>query len=122
MANGPLIRFAAARSGDKGDDVNIGAIVRDPAHYPWLCATLARERVAARFAHLLVGGMERLVTSGLRALSFVLHHALADVGAASLRSDPLGMACPQILPDLPMPAPEAWTQPGLEHEVEGVLP
>ncbi len=118
----PLVRLAVARSGDKGDDVNIGVIARDPAHYPWLRATLTQERVAAQFAHLLAGDVERFEAPGLHALNFVLHHALAGGGAASLRSDPLGKAFAQILLDLPLPVPASWVQPECEYAIEGARP
>ncbi len=104
-ATAPLVQFAVGRSGDKGDDVNIGIIARDADSYPWLRKVLTAERVAATFAHLLTGQVERYEAPGLSALNFVLRGALGGGGAASLRSDPLGKAFAQILLDTPVPVP-----------------
>ena len=55
----PLIEIAHARSGDKGDTVNIGLIACDPKHYPLLVREVTPERVKAHFGELCKGSVER---------------------------------------------------------------
>jgi hypothetical protein len=109
----PLVALAWARSGDKGDDENIGVIARRPEFLPLLRAQLTPERVKDWFAHLVQGDVERFDVPGLHALNFVLHQALAGGGVASLRSDPLGKSFAQMLLDLPVRVPRRWADDGL---------
>ena len=109
----PLVALAWARSGDKGDDENIGVIARRPEFLPLLRAQLTPERVKDWFAHLVQGEVERFEVPGLQALNFVLHQALAGGGVASLRSDPLGKSFAQMLLDLPVRVPRRWADDGL---------
>lgn len=104
----PLVTLAWARSGDKGDDENIGVIARRPEYLPLLRTQLTAERVRDYFAHLVQGGVERFDVPGLHALNFVMHKALDGGGVCSLRSDPLGKSFAQMLLDLPILAPAAW--------------
>lgn len=109
----PLVALAWARSGDKGDDENVGVIARRPEFLPLLRAQLTPERVKDWFAHLVQGDVERFDVPGLHALNFVLHQALAGGGVASLRSDPLGKSFAQMLLDLPVRVPRRWADDGL---------
>lgn len=104
----PLVRLAWARSGDKGDDENIGVIARDPRFLCLLHDQLPAERVRQWFAHLVEGEVERFDVPGLHAVNFVLHRALGGGGVSSLRSDPLGKSYAQMLLDIPMRVPAAW--------------
>lgn len=106
--NVPLIALAWARSGDKGDDENIGVIVREARFLPLLREQLTPEAVRVWFAHLVHGEVERYDVPGLNALNFVMHEALGGGGSASLRSDPLGKSFAQMLLDFPLSVPEAW--------------
>lgn len=103
----PLIRLAIARSGDKGDDANIGVAARRPEYLPYIRAALSEAAVAAWFAHVLAapGKVQRWDLPGSSSLNFLLHHALGGGGAASLRSDPQGKAFAQMLLDFPVPVP-----------------
>lgn len=103
----PLIRLAYARSGDKGDDANIGVIARQPDYLPLLRAALSEHRVARYFAHLGVTQVARYEWPGIHALNFVLSHALGGGGVASLRMDPQGKALAQMLLDIPIPVPKS---------------
>lgn len=107
-ANVPLIALAWARSGDKGDDENIGVIARDPRFLPLLRAQLTPETVRQWFSHLVHGEVERYEAPGLNALNFVLRQALGGGGSASLRSDPLGKSFAQMLLDFPLVVPSDW--------------
>ena len=109
----PLIALAWARSGDKGDDENIGVIARRPEFLPLLRAQLGASQVRAYFAHLVAGEVERFDVPGLDAMNFVLHQALDGGGVASLRSDPLGKSFAQMLLDHPIRIPRHWIDDGL---------
>ena len=104
----PLLRIAHGRSGDKGDDSNIGVIARNPQIWPWLRENLTAEKVAAYMAHVAKGKVERYELPGITALNFVLHQALGGGGMASLQSDPLGKCYAQILLEMPVEVPVAW--------------
>ena len=104
----PLVALAWARSGDKGDDENIGVIARRPEFLPLLRDQLTTARVRTYFAHLVAGEVERFEVPGLHALNFVLHQALGGGGVASLRSDPLGKSFAQMLLDHPVRIPRRW--------------
>ena len=85
-----LEQIAHARSGDKGDSVNIGLIARDPKYYSALVEQVTAERVRRHFAELCQGPVERYELPRLAALNFVLHRALDGGGTVSLRVDAQG--------------------------------
>jgi hypothetical protein len=106
QATVPLIRLAFARSGDKGNNANIGVMARKASYAPFIRAALSEAAVAAWFSHLFVGGkgkVERFDLPGTHALNFLLHDALGGGGVASLRNDPQGKALAQQLLDFPVP-------------------
>jgi len=106
----PLVALAWARSGDKGDDENIGVIAREPRFLPLLREQLTPQAVREWFAHLVRGEVVRYEVPGIHALNFVMGQALGGGGAASLRSDPLGKSFAQMLLDFPLSVPAAWVQ------------
>ena len=85
-----LLDIAHARSGDKGDTANVGVIALRPEWYPILERHLTRERVAAHFASVIQGGVERFELPNLFALNFLLHGALGGGGTVSLKTDAQG--------------------------------
>jgi hypothetical protein len=93
----PLVAAALARSGDKGDDANVGVIARHPDLYPFLCEQVTEEKVAELFAFALRGEVKRYLLPGISALNFHLEHALGGGGIASLRNDPQGKGFSQIM-------------------------
>jgi hypothetical protein len=104
----PLIALAWGRSGDKGDNANVGIIARKPEYLPLLRAQLNEAAVAGWFAHLLEGGVTRYELPGVNAFNFVLEQSLGGGGVASLRMDPQGKAFAQMLLDFPIEVPAAW--------------
>jgi hypothetical protein len=86
----PLSRLAHARSGDKGDIVNIGVIAWRPQQYPILLREVTSERVLRFFEDRVLGPVERYELPNLGALNFVLHRALGGGGTVSLRTDAQG--------------------------------
>lgn len=108
----PLERLAWARSGDKGNNANVGVIARDPAYLPWLCAALTEARVAGVFAHFGCRRVERFLLPGLPALNFLLHDVLGGGGVASLRCDPQGKGYAQLLLAEPIRIPSHLLETG----------
>jgi len=107
----PLRQFAYARSGDKGDTVNIAILSRVPEHLDWLRDQVTVARMADHFADLVVGPIERFDVPGLHALNFLMHRALGGGGMASRRIDPLGKAFGQQALDLEIDMPAEWCSP-----------
>ena len=108
----PLIALAYGRSGDKGNDANIGIIARRAEFMPVLARELTAERVKGFFAHYVRGDVQRWELQGLHAFNFLLGSALGGGGVASLRYDPQGKTYAQMLIDLPVRVPEAWLMAG----------
>lgn len=89
----PKVRLndiAHARSGDKGDTVNVGIIARSPEHYDLLKRTLTVERVKQHFGDMVKGRVERFEMPNIHALNFLLHEALDGGGTMSLMTDAQG--------------------------------
>lgn len=108
----PLRRLAWGRSGDKGDDANIGLVARDPAVWPVLADQATEALVARVFAHLAPRGVQRWALPGLPGLNILMQGVLGGGGTASLRYDPQGKTLAQILLDAPVAVPAEWLAPG----------
>lgn len=108
----PLIALAYGRSGDKGDNANIGVLARRPEFIDAIRAGVTPETVRAWMAHFVDGEVERFEWPGLGGFNFLLHRALGGGGAASLRHDPQGKAFAQILLDMDVPVPAIWLSSG----------
>lgn len=96
---------AFARSGDKGDDANVGVWTHDDATWAHLREVLTAERVAAHVAALHPSRVTRYELPNLRAFNFVLHDTLDGGGAVSLRTDAQGKTLSLGLLELRLPAP-----------------
>jgi hypothetical protein len=90
MKNVLLYDLAHARSGDKGDTVNVGVIARKPEFWDIIRDTLTVERVRSHFGDLVKGDVERFELPNLHALNFLLHGALGGGGTVSLMTDAQG--------------------------------
>jgi hypothetical protein len=104
----PLVRLAYGRSGDKGDNANIGVIARRPEYLPVLRAILTEARVARHFAHVLKGGVTRFDLPGIGGMNFLLTRTLGGGGMASLHTDNLAKAFAQVLLSMEIEVPKAW--------------
>jgi hypothetical protein len=105
----PLIALAHGRSGDKGDQSNIGILAREPRFVPIIGAALTASAVAQHLAHLLDpvrSRVRRYELQGCNGWNFVLDHALGGGGIASLRADPQGKGYAQQLLGFELPVPE----------------
>lgn len=106
----PLVALAYGRSGDKGDNANIGIFARRPEYEPILDAEVTEEAVAKYFAHRIQGKVTRWRLPGIRGFNFMLRQALGGGGMASLKADPLAKAFAQMLLDMPVRVPASLAQ------------
>jgi hypothetical protein len=81
---------AWAHSGDKGDSINLGVVVRDPRDYALLLQEVTPERVKAHFSDLCMGEVRRYELPNLNAINLVLQGMLDGGPMRSLRMDPQG--------------------------------
>lgn len=108
----PLRSIACARSGDKGDNANIGVVARSAQAFDFLKSALTEEVVRGVFAHFLRGRVTRYELPGIGALNFVLELALGGGGASSLRIDPQGKCFASILLDHEIDIPRSLLPQG----------
>lgn len=85
-----LVELAHARSGDKGNTVNIGLFPYRAEDYRLLEEQVTAERVKQHFQGLVEGEVIRYQVPNLNAFNFVLRGALNGGASRSLRSDNLG--------------------------------
>jgi hypothetical protein len=104
----PLVKLAWGRSGDKGNDSNIGIIARKPEYLAVIRQQVTPAAVKRYMAHAVEGEVERFDLPGPGAINFLLHAALGGGGVNSLRNDPQGKAFAQMLLDLPVEVPASW--------------
>ncbi|MFP6580996.1 MAG: acyclic terpene utilization AtuA family protein [Candidatus Hydrogenedentota bacterium] len=103
----PLIKIAHGRSGDKGNDSNIGILAREPEYYSIIRRELTAERVQEYFDYLMDGDVTRYDLPGIYGVNFLMRESLGGGGIASLRNDPQAKAYAQILLDIPIMVPKS---------------
>jgi hypothetical protein len=104
----PLRAIAYGRSGDKGNDANIGLIARRPELATTLREQVTAARVAELFGRWLEGPVRRYELPGLDAINIVLADVLGGSGGtSSLRFDPQGKTYAAILLDMPVEIPRS---------------
>lgn len=97
-----LNQIAYARSGDKGDNANIGVIAHTKAGYEQLLKHLTIEAVQNYFQGLFPQKVERFELPNLLAVNFVLHGVLDGGGNRSLRIDAQGKTLGQAILLMPL--------------------
>ena len=95
-----LHQIANARSGDKGNRLNIALVCRDPAHYDAIASQITAERVAAAFAARKPTRVVRYDLPKLHAFNFVLDDVLEGGVNSSLGLDGHGKALSFVLLDI----------------------
>jgi hypothetical protein len=101
----PLHRLAHARSGDKGNRLNIALICYRPDFYDVIAEQVTPDRVAELFASRKVTTVRRYDLPNLDAFNFVLDHALDGGVNASLGLDGHGKTLSFRLLTLPVTVP-----------------
>jgi hypothetical protein len=100
-----LETLAFARSGDKGNNANIGVMARRRSYLPYIHAQVTAQAVEDYFAHLVHGEVERFELPGINAFNFFMTEALGGGGTASVRTDAQGKSMAQQLLSLPITVP-----------------
>jgi hypothetical protein len=103
-----LEQLAYARSGDKGNNANIGIIAREDKYLPILFEQVTAQAVEDYLSHLVEGEVERFDVPGFNAFNFFLTEALGGGGTASIRVDPQGKAFGQMLLSMKVKVPVEW--------------
>lgn len=106
MPNVKLIDIAHGRSGDKGDDSNVGIIARHPDVYPFLKEVLTEDAVKEHMKHICKGKVERYELPNIGALNFMLHQSLGGGGTVSLKLDAQGKTHASALLRMDIEVPE----------------
>jgi len=83
---------AYARSGDKGDVVNVGVLAFDDDAFARLTRTLTPERIKAHFGDWVKGEVDVFPMPNLNAFNLLLHNALGGGATKTLRYDVTGKA------------------------------
>jgi hypothetical protein len=90
MTSIPLREIAQARSGDKGNTVDISLFAPDEEWYGIFVEQVTAARVKQHFAGLVEGEVIRYEVPNILALKFVCTNALNGGGSSSIRMDNLG--------------------------------
>lgn len=105
MANSEILklsRIAYARSGDKGNNSNIGVIAYTEKGYQFLLKNLTGDKVKQFFQPLEPELVTCYELPNLLALNFVLKGILGGGGSRSLRIDAQGKALGQAILEMPL--------------------
>ena len=101
-----LYELCHARSGDKGDTVNVGIIARKPEYFDFIRTYVTAERVKAHFGEMVKGSVDRFELPNLHAVNFLLHGALDGGGTVSLMTDAQGKTFSTALLRMQVELPE----------------
>ncbi|MEM8697329.1 MAG: hypothetical protein AAGE05_15010, partial [Pseudomonadota bacterium] len=101
----PLEQLAFARSGEKGEGINIGVIARQPDYLAPLRTALSEEAVAAWLSDLGDFTVRIYDVPGISAFNILLDGALPGGINVSQRFDPAGKSTAQRLMAFPVPMP-----------------
>ena len=102
-----LYQLAHARTGDKGNRVNISLIAYDARDYGLLVEQVTEQRVAAHFSHRAPTRVVRYLLPKIGAMNFVLDDVLDGGVNDSLNLDMHGKALSFHLLTLPVQVPAA---------------
>lgn len=106
MAKVKLRDICHARSGDKGDAVNIGLICFEPQDYPWIESHVTADAVLAHFGRWVRGPARRYVLPKIGAINFVIEGALDGGVTKALMIDGHGKGHSTILLEMEVDADE----------------
>ncbi len=95
-----LRQIAHARTGDKGNILNISLIAFREEDYPLLVEHVTAERVSRLFAPLIIQPVQRYCVPALAALNFVLHRPRTESITRSLALDAHGKSLSFVLLNL----------------------
>jgi hypothetical protein len=102
----PLHAIAHARTGDKGNRLNVAVIAHHPDVWPVLVEQVSEARIAALFAHRRPSAVRRYLLPNLHALNLVLDDVLEGGVNAALNLDGHGKTLSFFVLTLPVTVPE----------------
>lgn len=102
-----LHKIAHARTGDKGNRINISLIPYRPELFEVLLQEVTPQRVLKVFAHRGADHVERYDLPNLKAMNFVIDNALEGGVNGSLNLDGHGKSLSFLLLSLEIEVPEA---------------
>ncbi len=105
-----LIDLAWTRSGDKGDNANVGVIARKPEYLPYIWDALDEDAIRRTFSHFVKGRIERFLLPGSNAMNILMWEALGGGGIRSLRNDPQGKGYGQLALSMPVRIPASMLE------------
>jgi len=88
----PISDLAYARSGDKGDIINIGVMAKNADAYALLKKHLTADVVKKHFEGIVKGDVVRYDMENLESLEFVMKNALGGGATRTLMMDQTGKA------------------------------
>lgn len=95
--------IAYARSGDKGDVVNVGVLALDDAAYKRLVDALTPDRLKEHFGDWVRGEVEVFPMPNINGFNILLHNALGGGATKTLRYDVTGKAFSTALLRMELP-------------------
>ncbi|AMY17795.1 DUF1446 domain-containing protein [Rhodococcus kroppenstedtii] len=101
----PLGTLAAARSGDKGGDANVGVWVRTDAEWEWLRGWLTVDAIRQLLPETATLTLHRYEFPNLRAINVVVHGLLGAGVASGARFDPQAKGLGEWLRSRHVPIP-----------------
>jgi len=101
----PLHRVAHARTGDKGNRVNVALFCYEAAAYPHLVEQVTEAAVLGRYRHRLPASVTRYLVPNLAACNFVIDDVLAGGVNNSLCLDRHGKGLSYLLLAMPVRVP-----------------
>ena len=102
-----LMEIAIARSGDKGNNSNIGVIANTSAIYDFLDTKLTADVVKEHFKEICLGEVLRYELPNLNAFNFILHESLGGGGTETMITDAQGKVHGLALLHLEMVVPDS---------------
>lgn len=101
----PLHRVAHARTGDKGNRINVALFCYDPALYPYIADQVTEARVRDCYRHRSPSAVTRYLVPNLAACNFVIDDVLAGGVNNSLCLDRHGKGLSFLLLAMPVRVP-----------------
>ena len=116
----PLHRLAHARTGDKGNRINVAVFCREPAFYPYLDEQLTEQAVWSVFEHRRPSRIVRHRVPNLSAFNFVIDDVLEGGVNNSLYLDRHGKGLSFLLLAMQVRVPRHCLGEALETVSESI--
>ena len=105
-----LRQVAHARSGDKGNNANVGIIFKQEKIYNWAKDYLTSEKIKEYFGNIVKGNVLRYELDNLLALNFILENSLGGGGSETLQNDAQGKTYGQAVLMMKVNIPEDFIE------------